>query len=165
MFVLEKFCKTAFENKWEKPLFWWPEGDIPVVYCSISLSETVRGSLSLKLLEWKLGQVPLLSWGSWCLEEEWGKVDCALGGVCLGQGGSGHPDGLGQPRGRGRSPGDARVATGSAGETDLHQKLSSDFSVFKPKKFLSKWKGASGNALRGDMAKGKVECGSQQRPW
>lgn len=69
----------------------------------------MRGSPSLTLLEWKPGQVPLLSRGSrhWEGEGEGkggkkGKVDCALSGVFL-QGGSGQPHGSGLLQGRGRS--------------------------------------------------------------
>lgn len=121
MFVLEKFSKTAFENKREKSLFWWPEENIRVVSCCISLSETVRGLSSLTLFRVEAGT------GASALPREpmFGGVGGSGGGLCSLRGvltGRHWPaTWFRAASGERQESGDSRVARRSAGEMDLHQ--------------------------------------------
>lgn len=137
--LLDSICKTK-----EKSLFWWLE-DIYVLYGFVALARTVPGWLSLKLLEWKLDASVLQ--GGRCWEWGWRKDGLGFWGVFLGKGGGGHPDCLGQLHGRGWSLGDSRLARGSAGATDLQQKLKVVTFLFSNRTGSSmKEKGSSDNA-------------------
>lgn len=103
----------------------------------------MRGSPSLTLLEWKPGQVPLLSRGSrhWEGEgegKEGGEREgglCSLRGVLTGR--QRTAPWFRAASGERQESGDSRVARRSAEEMELHQTENSDFSVSKQKKFLS----------------------------